>query len=63
MPTTEEVVYEPVTCINEITTKKKNDSKFKLPFKVKPPTMPKIGALLPPDRTVIIIFNYFLIIK
>jgi len=53
MPTTDatfqanDAVYNPTTStINE--TSKKNESKFKLPFKVK---VPQITALQAPDRT------------
>jgi len=57
VPTTDpEVVYCPTTVVDET---KKNESKFKLPFKVK---APQIKALQAPDRTVIInLFSQLLI--
>lgn len=46
IPTTDpEVVYSPTVIVDET---KKNESKFKMPFKVK---APQIKALQPPDRT------------
>ena len=54
IPTTDpEVVYSPTVIVDET---KKNESKFKMPFKVK---APQIKALQPPDRTVIMSLKKF----